>query len=699
MVTDPASAETIKYASNAFLATKLSFVNAVAARVRGGRRRRQRRGARHGLRQAHRPRVPAARPGLGRQLLPEGRAGAASTSPRTPATTSTCWPAWSSVNEEQFDRVADKIAAMAGGSLDGSHRRRVGPHLQGQHRRPPRVAVAAHHRPAAATGAPSCAAYDPTVKDAAARGSRASRWSPIAYAACEGADVLARAHRVGRVQVARPRQGGRRRWPAADRRRPQPARPRRHPPPRASRTRASAGPDGPDRHHRRRRLPRLAPVRPRSSTGATRSSPSTTSSTGSVRATSSTSSADRGFTFVEHDVSQLRLGARRRSTPCCTSPARRRRSTTSSCPIQTLKVGSLGTHNTLGWPRPRAPASSWPRPARSTATPRSTRSPRSYWGNVNPIGPRGVYDEAKRFAEAHDDGVPPPPRPRRAHRAHLQHLRPAHAPRRRPGGVELPRAGAQGRAAHHLRRRQPDPQLLLRRRRGRAASWPCSTADAHRPGQHRQPRRVHRSRELADLVLEVTGSSLGDRVSSRCPVDDPTPAPARPHPRPRRAGLGARRSSCARASPAPPSTSARPSATAARGAQTARASASSRWARYQSRVRRRPSSNEVGALKPNVLGRPAGVDAAAGAGRRACDGVPADLAFEPDQLDDDLDELADGQLVVGAEVDRLVAVVALGGQHDAVGGVVDVEELAAGRAGAPHSMWSAPRLLGVDAAS
>ena len=68
------------------------------------------------------------------------------------------------------------------------------------------------------------------------------------------------------------------------------------------------------------------------------------------------------------------------------------------------------------------------RPPRSTAIRWSIRSPRRYWGNVNPIGPRGVYDEAKRFAEAHDDGLSPLPRRRHADRAHLQHVRPAHAP-------------------------------------------------------------------------------------------------------------------------------------------------------------------------------------------------------------------------------------------------------------------------------
>jgi dTDP-glucose 4,6-dehydratase len=69
-------------------------------------------------------------------------------------------------------------------------------------------------------------------------------------------------------------------------------------------------------------------------------------------------------------------------------------------PIQTLKVGALGTHNTLGL--------AWAKNAKyllaSTSEcygdPQVSPQPETYWGHVNPIGPRGVYDEAKRFAEA-----------------------------------------------------------------------------------------------------------------------------------------------------------------------------------------------------------------------------------------------------------------------------------------------------------
>ena len=76
-------------------------------------------------------------------------------------------------------------------------------------------------------------------------------------------------------------------------------------------------------------------------------------------------------------------------------------------PIQTLKVGSLGTHNLLGLARSKKArmliAST---STKFMATRTLTRNPaKEYWGNVNPVGPRGVYDEAKRFQEAYYDGL------------------------------------------------------------------------------------------------------------------------------------------------------------------------------------------------------------------------------------------------------------------------------------------------------
>jgi len=69
-------------------------------------------------------------------------------------------------------------------------------------------------------------------------------------------------------------------------------------------------------------------------------------------------------------------------------------------PIQTLKVGSLGTHNALGLAKAKNARFLLASTSEVYGDPLVHPQAESYWGNVNPIGPRGVYDEAKRFAEA-----------------------------------------------------------------------------------------------------------------------------------------------------------------------------------------------------------------------------------------------------------------------------------------------------------
>ncbi|MER3479058.1 MAG: NAD-dependent dehydratase [Meiothermus sp.] len=69
-------------------------------------------------------------------------------------------------------------------------------------------------------------------------------------------------------------------------------------------------------------------------------------------------------------------------------------------PIQTLKVGALGTHNTLGLARVKGARYMLASTSEVYGDPQVHPQPETYWGHVNPIGPRGVYDEAKRFAEA-----------------------------------------------------------------------------------------------------------------------------------------------------------------------------------------------------------------------------------------------------------------------------------------------------------
>src|SRR5205814_2130959 len=68
-------------------------------------------------------------------------------------------------------------------------------------------------------------------------------------------------------------------------------------------------------------------------------------------------------------------------------------------PIPTLKVGALGTHNALGLAKAKSASFILASTSETYGDPLVHPQKEDYWGNVNPIGPRGVYDEAKRFAE------------------------------------------------------------------------------------------------------------------------------------------------------------------------------------------------------------------------------------------------------------------------------------------------------------
>src|SRR4051812_8784384 len=69
-------------------------------------------------------------------------------------------------------------------------------------------------------------------------------------------------------------------------------------------------------------------------------------------------------------------------------------------PLQTLKVGSMGTHNALGLAKAKRARFLLSSTSEVYGDPQVHPQPETYWGHVNPIGPRGVYDEAKRYAEA-----------------------------------------------------------------------------------------------------------------------------------------------------------------------------------------------------------------------------------------------------------------------------------------------------------
>jgi len=106
-----------------------------------------------------------------------------------------------------------------------------------------------------------------------------------------------------------------------------------------------------------------------------------------------------GFQFVRHDVTEFIYvpgdldGVLHFASPA--SPV-----DYLELPIQTLKVGSLGTHKTLGLAKEKKARYLLASTSEVYGDPQVHPQPESYWGHVNPVGPRGVYDEAKRFSEA-----------------------------------------------------------------------------------------------------------------------------------------------------------------------------------------------------------------------------------------------------------------------------------------------------------
>jgi dTDP-glucose 4,6-dehydratase len=106
-----------------------------------------------------------------------------------------------------------------------------------------------------------------------------------------------------------------------------------------------------------------------------------------------------GFRFIEHDISNPIVlpepldGVLHFASPA--SPV-----DYLELPIQTLKVGSLGTHNALGIALAKKARLLLASTSEVYGDPLVHPQPETYWGNVNPVGLRGVYDEAKRFAEA-----------------------------------------------------------------------------------------------------------------------------------------------------------------------------------------------------------------------------------------------------------------------------------------------------------
>ena len=182
-------------------------------------------------------------------------------------------------------------------------------------------------------------------------------------------------------------------------------------------------------------------------------------------------------------------------------------------PIQILKVGSLGTHKALGLAKAKGARFLLASTSECYGDPEVNPQPESYWGNVNPIGIRGVYDEAKRFAEAMTMAY---------HRHHGVDVRIVRifntfGPRMQlDDGRAIPNffsPGASRRGRHALRRRLPDPFLLLRGRPGRGHLAPA-VLETTWAREHRQPARDVAARHGGE-DHRITGSRAASS-RSRC---------------------------------------------------------------------------------------------------------------------------------------------------------------------------------------
>jgi len=105
------------------------------------------------------------------------------------------------------------------------------------------------------------------------------------------------------------------------------------------------------------------------------------------------------FKFIEHDITQ-RIEIRDEIDEIFHLASPASPIDYLKLPIETLKVGAIGTHNTLGLAKNKNAKFLLASTSEVYGDPEVHPQPETYWGNVNPTGPRGVYDEAKRFAEA-----------------------------------------------------------------------------------------------------------------------------------------------------------------------------------------------------------------------------------------------------------------------------------------------------------
>jgi dTDP-glucose 4,6-dehydratase len=226
----------------------------------------------------------------------------------------------------------------------------------------------------------------------------------------------------------------------------------------------------------------------------------------------------RSFAFIEHDVSTyVYVPGPVDAVLHFASPASPRDYL--DMPIQTLKVGSLGTHNTLGLAKAKGARYLLASTSEVYGDPQVHPQPETYWGHVNPVGPRGVYDEAKRFAEAMAMAY---------HRYHGLDVRIArifnvYGPRMRP---------SDGRVVSNFLVQAIEGKPLTIYGTGEQTRSFCYVDDEVRAflalldsDLVGQPVNIGNPdefsvRELAEIVLEITRSS-SEIVYEPLPVDDP----------------------------------------------------------------------------------------------------------------------------------------------------------------------------------
>jgi dTDP-glucose 4,6-dehydratase len=187
-------------------------------------------------------------------------------------------------------------------------------------------------------------------------------------------------------------------------------------------------------------------------------------------------------------------------------------------PLQTLKVGSYGTHNALGLAKAKRARFLLTSTSEVYGDPHVHPQPESYWGNVNPIGPRGVYDEAKRYAEAmtmayhRQQGVD----------THIARIFNTYGPRMRPhDGRAIPTFVRQALGNKPITVFGDGSQTrsfcyvddLVR------GLYLLATSEEHLPVNIGNPGEFT-VLELAETVIRVTGSE-SEIVHEALPVDDP----------------------------------------------------------------------------------------------------------------------------------------------------------------------------------